>query len=55
MHPEQYESISGAGLAFMWRQAWLAPLNFRASKMQWMDVRGRAFGVQQKLNGKEWP
>lgn len=25
----------------------MAPLNFKASKVQWMDVRGNAFGIQQ--------
>lgn len=32
----------------------MAPLNFKASKVQSMDVRGSTSGIQQKLNGKEW-
>lgn len=53
MHLQQYESISCAGLVFLRRQGWMAPPNFKASKMLWMDVQATTFGAQQRLNGEE--
>lgn len=37
----------------MRKPAWVATLKFKASKTQWMDVRGRTLGTQQKPKDEE--